>query len=115
KARRSLSNKPEYRRVVEILEKQYSRSSRSSFLCITAHFVRADKVRRQIVDFRRIQGRHTASNLAGELMDTITETDIGDRVCSLTSDAASVDIKMMKLIEHQPGWSSLGPLSTYYV
>ncbi|KAF4683099.1 hypothetical protein FOZ60_009616 [Perkinsus olseni] len=81
----------------------WSRSSRSSFLCITAHFVKADKVNRQIVDFRRIQGRHTASNLAGELMDTITEAEIGDRICSVTSDAASVNIKMMKLIEHQPG------------
>ncbi|EER02405.1 hypothetical protein Pmar_PMAR000006, partial [Perkinsus marinus ATCC 50983] len=51
----------------------------------------------------RIQGRHTASNLAGELMNTITETGIGDRVCSVTSDAASVNIKMMKLIEQKPG------------
>ncbi|KAF4751420.1 hypothetical protein FOZ62_026930, partial [Perkinsus olseni] len=63
----------------------WSRSSRSSFLC------------------ERIQGRHTASNLAGELMDTITEAEIGDRICSVTSDAGSVNIKMMKLIEHQPG------------
>ncbi|KAF4747203.1 hypothetical protein FOZ62_013559, partial [Perkinsus olseni] len=33
----------------------------------------------------RIQGRHTASNLAGELMDTITEAEIGDRICSVTT------------------------------
>ncbi|EER07731.1 hypothetical protein Pmar_PMAR029020 [Perkinsus marinus ATCC 50983] len=76
KARRSLSNKPEYRRVVEKQPFELS---------------------------IRIQGRHTASNLAGELMNTITETGIGDRICSVTSDAASVNIKMMKLIEQEPG------------
>ncbi|KAF4738613.1 hypothetical protein FOZ62_018791 [Perkinsus olseni] len=77
----------------------WSRSSRSSYLCAIGHAWTQDGLRQVLLDFRRITGKHTASNIRIALESILDESNInaqGTQLGAIVSDAASSNVRMVK-------------------
>ncbi|KAF4720448.1 hypothetical protein FOZ63_003515 [Perkinsus olseni] len=85
-------------RSVNLTMDVWSRSSRSSFLSLMGHTIIENQLKAVVLDFRKLSGRHTAEAISAVVKDVVLQCGIVGRVRAITSDAAAVNVKAVKLL-----------------
>ncbi|KAF4647220.1 hypothetical protein FOL47_004902, partial [Perkinsus chesapeaki] len=85
----------------------WSRSSRSSYLCAIGHGYTQNGSVNVLLDFARIEGRHTAANIRATLTDILSKCNIGNHdgigLGAIVSDAAASNKRMVKDLREENG------------
>ncbi|KAF5387624.1 hypothetical protein D9615_000715 [Tricholomella constricta] len=89
---------------VSLTSDGWSRTSLSSHLAITAHYMVMSSdghliLRSRLIAFRKLEGSHTGENMAKVLWRVINDLNIVDRIGMITLDNASNNNTMMEHLE----------------
>ncbi|KAF4649720.1 hypothetical protein FOL47_001789, partial [Perkinsus chesapeaki] len=77
----------------------WSRSSRSSFISLTGHFVSEGSLRSKLIDFIELTGRHTGENIARHVHDALQASQCLLKVRAFTTDSASSNFRAMTVLK----------------
>ncbi|KAF4684816.1 hypothetical protein FOZ60_007304 [Perkinsus olseni] len=87
----------------------WSRSSRSSFVGIVAHFYSdAEGLGRRLIDFVDLKGRHTGANIASCIYTSLEAAGCLGKIRSITTDSASSNFRAMDLLRTEYGMGETG-------